>query len=386
MGFRAERALISEGDPVRWVVISDDWQIHAEASTYLDSLRAADRSFNTERVYAGRVALFLSWCAESGVNWRKPTFLQLHEYLRWLAVTPFAIRKSTGAARVRSRSTANAAFTAASEFLRFGAVQGWVATEVPAMLTTREHLRFVPSDFPAGEEGQFRNVAVRSIKFRVSRATPEALTPQQVDQVMSAVAHARDRLLVLLMVTAGLRIGEALGLARQDMHLLGRSDMLGCPLPGPHLHVVRRVNENGALAKSRYPRTIPVTDPVIDAYADYQFERERLALEASSESVFVNLFRPPLGRAMRYSTVKDLFDRLAERCGFAVRPHMLRHTAATRWLEAGVAPDVVQALLGHVSFASTSVYLHASRERMREAVEMTAAHGRSNGAASRTIS
>ena len=177
------------------------------------------------------------------------------------------------------------------------------------------------------------------------------------------------------MVTAGLRIGEALGLARQDMHLLGRSDMLGCPLPGPHLHVVRRVNENGALAKSRYPRTIPVTDPVIDAYADYQFERERLALEASSESVFVNLFRPPLGRAMRYSTVKDLFDRLAERCGFAVRPHMLRHTAATRWLEAGVAPDVVQALLGHVSFASTSVYLHASRERMREAVEMTAAHG-----------
>jgi site-specific recombinase XerD len=70
--------------------------------------------------------------------------------------------------------------------------------------------------------------------------------------------------------------------------------------------------------------------------------------------------------------VKDLFDRLAGECGFPVRPHMLRHSAATRWIEAGVAPDVVQALLGHVAFASTSVYLHAFTERMRAAVEQTA--------------
>jgi site-specific recombinase XerD len=40
--------------------------------------------------------------------------------------------------------------------------------------------------------------------------------------------------------------------------------------------------------------------------------------------------------------------------------------------EAGVAPDVVQALLGHVAFTSTSVYLHPNTERMRDAVEQTA--------------
>jgi site-specific recombinase XerD len=51
---------------------------------------------------------------------------------------------------------------------------------------------------------------------------------------------------------------------------------------------------------------------------------------------------------------------------------MLRHTAATRWIEAGVDPDVVQALLGHVSFTSTQRYIHASKKRMREAVEHTA--------------
>jgi site-specific recombinase XerD len=51
---------------------------------------------------------------------------------------------------------------------------------------------------------------------------------------------------------------------------------------------------------------------------------------------------------------------------------MLRHTAATGWIEAGVATDVVQALLGHVAFTSTSVSLHANTERMRAAVEQTA--------------
>jgi len=48
-------------------------------------------------------------------------------------------------------------------------------------------------------------------------------------------------------------------------------------------------------------------------------------------------------------------DRWARSCGFPVRPHMMRHTAATNWIRAGVDLDVVRALLGHVSLASTTV-------------------------------
>jgi len=53
-------------------------------------------------------------------------------------------------------------------------------------------------------------------------------------------------------------------------------------------------------------------------------------------------------------------------------PHK-RHTAATNWVRAGVDLDVVQALLGHVSLASTTVYLHARDEGKRRAVEAVAA-------------
>ena len=55
--------------------------------------------------------------------------------------------------------------------------------------------------------------------------------------------------------------------------------------------------------------------------------------------VLVNLYHRPLGAPMRYRAAKGFFDRLARGCGFPVRPHMLRHTAATNWEMSRVASD-----------------------------------------------
>jgi hypothetical protein len=64
---------------------------------------------------------------------------------------------------------------------------------------------------------------------------------------------------VLLMVRAGLRRSEVFGLRRSDVHLLADSRELGCGLVRPHLHVVRREgNSNGAIAKSRRQRAVPL--------------------------------------------------------------------------------------------------------------------------------
>ncbi|HUL28475.1 MAG TPA: tyrosine-type recombinase/integrase, partial [Streptosporangiaceae bacterium] len=128
-----------------------------------------------------------------------------------------------------------------------------------------------------------------------------------------------------------------------------------------------------ALAKSRFPRTVPASDAVLSSYAGYQHERAEILGEDDCDLVFVNLYRDPLGAPMTYRAAKRLFERLARDCGFAVRPHMFRHTAATSWVRAGTDLDVVRALLGHVSLASTTVYLHARDEDKRRAVEAVAA-------------
>jgi integrase/recombinase XerD len=62
--YRAERAVSATAKRGAWVVIDDDRVLHPEANAYLSSLRSRDRLVNTERVYAGRIALYLSYCEQ----------------------------------------------------------------------------------------------------------------------------------------------------------------------------------------------------------------------------------------------------------------------------------------------------------------------------------
>jgi hypothetical protein len=68
------------------------------------------------------------------------------------------------------------------------------------------------------------------------------------------------------------------------MHLLPDSRVLNCRHEGPHVHVRRRVNANGAFAKARQPRAIPVDEVTIELYAHYQFERAEI-VEDSGDMV-----------------------------------------------------------------------------------------------------
>jgi site-specific recombinase XerD len=365
--FRAERAISPVDGAQWWVVIDAQFVVHPEASDFLRCLHGASLSPNTVRVYAGRVAAFLGWCDSEGVDWRTVSLSDLARFKHFLEVSPI------GRDRYRTGSTVNAFLTAVCEFLRFCARTGLIETVVAERLSEPRWLRFTPPGFDAGESGQFRMVRARSIKSRAETPFPDALTPEQSKAVLACCRHPRERFVVVLLHDMGLRIGEALGLRREDMHLLPDSRSLGCAVVGAHVHVRRRSNPNGALAKSRFPRVVPASNDVLAAYGDYQVERSDLVGVDGSDIVLVNLYHPPLGRPTSYRAVKDFFDRLARSCGFPVRPHMMRHTAATNWVRAGVEVDVVRALLGQVSLASTTVYLHARDEDLRRAVETVAA-------------
>jgi len=365
--FRAERAVSPLDGSELWVVVDAALVPHRQASSFLRCLQGASRSPHTVRAYAGRVAAFLGWCEAEGVDWRSINLVDLARFKHWLEASP---RRG---GRLRSGSTVNAVLSAVCELLRFCARTGLIEPAVAERLSEPRWLRYTPPGFDAGESGQFRMVRARSLKARAETSFPEALTPEQSHAVLACCHRARERFLVVLLHDTGLRIGEALGLRREDMHLLPNSRSLGCAVVGPHVHVRHRANPNGALAKSRHPRSVPASDAVLRAYADYQAERDKVLGDDDCDLVLVNLYHEPLGSAMTYRAAKGFFDRLARGCGFAVRPHMLRHTAATNWVRAGVDLDVVQKLLGHASLASTTVYLHARDEDRRRAVEAVAA-------------
>ena len=187
--------------------------------------------------------------------------------------------------------------------------------------------------------------------------------------MLACCRRPRERFLVILLLHTGLRIGEALGL-RRERH----APAAGLPRPGLR---------GGGCARARAAPGQPerrVGQVPVPAHGAGQRRGARPLTPTTStsapswwardgtEMVLVNLYHEPLGAPMNYRAAKRFFDRLAGECGFPVRPHMLRHTAATNWVRAGVDSTLCEALLGHASLASTTVYLHARDEDKRRAV------------------
>jgi hypothetical protein len=73
--YRPERA-VAVDESVSWVVVYEDLDLYVEACAYLAGLRGAGRAFNTEKTYAGRITLYLSFCQGYGVDWSRPSLAQ----------------------------------------------------------------------------------------------------------------------------------------------------------------------------------------------------------------------------------------------------------------------------------------------------------------------
>jgi site-specific recombinase XerD len=277
----------------------------------------------------------------------------------------------------RAAATVEGILAAVVEFVRFGASRGWCEPNVAERLSSRTELRFLPSGWDRGERTGRPVVNRRVVRRRRPERPPSTLTGDQVGALVDACPNVRDRFIVEALYASGLRVAELCGLHLADLHLVPSAAHLGCGVAGAHLHVVRREdNENGALAKSAWPRAMPVTRDLVRAHDVYRFERDAVAEAAESDYLLVNLWRAPLGRALSPDAVERLFVRLSARVGFRARPHMLRHSFASEVALATKDPALVKELLGHASVASTDVYLHARWDDMRAAVD---GHARTRG-------
>ena len=207
--------------------------------------------------------------------------------------------------------------------------------------------------FLEGVGGRSRRSARRPVRLRTPRRLPETLTDAQIAELVDACEHLRDRFLLALLAGTGMRVGQALGLRHSD--IVSREKTLRI--------VPRDDNANRARTKCRSEVTIPLSAGLVRLYSEYLFEEYG---DLDCDYVFVNLFAEPVGRPLSYSAVNGLVRRLRERTGIDFNLHMLRHSAATGWLRAGVPIEVVSKLLTHSNVATTSgVYVHLGVEDLR---------------------
>lgn len=356
-----------------WTVIDDELRVEPVADAYLRHVRfGRDAAESTTKTYAGAIALYLCWCAATGQDWRAaaarmPSFVL---WLRHATSPPGAVAGAVGSAAVRGPRRINCVLAGVREFLAFAVDHGHAPTTVLGHLYELADSRDLPAE-ARGEDGAWRLRMKARHRVPVARQRPDRASDEDVVGLLRACRSARDRLLVLLLARAGLRRGELVGLRREDLHFLIDASSLGCSFPGSHLHVVRRPNSNGAWAKSRHSRCVPVDQLVVQAHDHYVTERARTLAARESDFVFVNLFRAPLGAPMSPQAVNELLAAASRRAGLErpVHPHALRHTFASNVLDAGGSVDEVQELLGHQSISSSQVYLHPAPQRLRAAVE-----------------
>jgi integrase/recombinase XerD len=352
-----------------WTVVDDEWRPVPVADAYLRYLRlGADRAEGTTRVYAGDLALFLAWCQSGGRDLPEAA-RSLSSFVAMLRTAPVE-RAGAGRGRARSPGRINQILAAVRELYKHAVANDGLDAGVLAFLYEVGDDRYLPADLRPEGSGLRYVARPRHVQRARRRATPDSVRAGEIEALLRAAGNWRDRFLLVLLWFCGLRIGEALGLRRSDLHFVPASAALGCSIPGPHLHVVGRDNPNRARAKSG-GRHVPVRAEVLSCYDRYLGERAACPPAEVCDFVLVNLFHEPLGRPMSDHTVRQWLAALSERAGLdrTVRPHMFRHAAASELLARGAGLDVVAELLGHASIRSTEAYLHPSAGALRAAVD-----------------
>jgi integrase/recombinase XerC len=286
----------------------------------------AGQSTHTREAYEGDVRQFVAW-AERGAC-PSPDQLDratLRRYLAYLTTRRFARRSiSRKAASLRA-------------YLRYLHRHGVIATDPGRSLRAPKgpaRLPRVPRQAEAAallEDG----------------ADPEDVAE---DDDEKAVAFAwRDLAVIEVLYGAGLRVSECCGLTLDDSDLDRRL-----------------VTVLGKRAKTR---RVPLGEPAIAAIRGYLAHgRDALVTDLTPANA---LFLNARGRALSTRDARRIVASRPLPDGQPLHPHALRHAYATHLLERGADLRAVQELLGHTDLATTQIYTHLTRERLRAVYDAT---------------
>lgn len=162
----------------------------------------------------------------------------------------------------------------------------------------------------------------------------------------------RNYCMALLMLDAGLRVGELVSLRLSDLYF--NNEPVKTIFIKPHM------------TKNKVEHSIPVSDRLSMSLAIYKNSLAYSVTDLSAAFAFasstldVPVTTRQVERIIRAAGWKAL--------GRPVHPHVLRHTAASRWMRV-TNEAVVQRLLGHKYLSSTQIYCHPNSDDLRQAID-----------------
>lgn len=199
------------------------------------------------------------------------------------------------------------------------------------------------------KEKKIENSTILTMKPpKIEKNLPRPLNISQINDILTSVSEIkqrdwiikRDKALLIVIYSVGLRISEALGLNKEDISATSRS--------------IRVLGKGGKI------RVVPLLDVVKDAIFEYLNACEHV----TSQALFVN----SRGGRLTASAVQKLIRKSRELLGFSkkVTVHALRHSCATHLMESTGDLRGIQELLGHSSISSTQIYADVAKKYIAE--------------------
>ncbi len=285
--------------------------MEAQIRTFLNYLRV-EKSLadNTLKAYRRDMTRFAAFIGKRGIECGNIRRGDVVDFLSMLYHT-----------RLDSRSVARYLATLRN-FFRFALMEGYI------------------TDDPAAN--------IDSPKFRQS--LPHFLSVEEVERLLRQpdtreVTGIRDKAMIELMYSTGLRVSELCGLQVLDLQM--DPGCLRC------------------IGKGNKERLVPVGRQALEAVRKYLAEsRPKLMIDGPSKHLFLNR----KGRAMDRITYWKALGEYGRKAGLrrALTPHMLRHSFATHLLDRGADLRSVQMMLGHSDISTTQIYTHVVEERLKQ--------------------
>lgn len=182
---------------------------------------------------------------------------------------------------------------------------------------------------------------------------PDVLTLDEIDRVIDAIDLSqlegqRNRAMIEVLYSCGLRVSELCNLKISDLYL--------------DEEFIR------VTGKGDKQRLVPISPRAIAELNYYFNDRDHIEIKPGYEDyVFISeRRRKPLSRITVFHIVKELVEAAGVQKN--VSPHTFRHSFATHLLEGGANLRIIQAMLGHESIATTEIYAHIDRTRLREEI------------------
>lgn len=191
-------------------------------------------------------------------------------------------------------------------------------------------------------------------RIRLPKKLPRALPRTHVNQLRKAIAPVgrsdsfddlASKTAINLLLDTGIRVGELASIRLEDVSLSDRC---------------LKINGKG----NRQRMVYLFSKPLYRILSDYLAKRRKFDMTCGRFLI------TSAGLALTPPRIRVSLHELAAQAGIdrRVTPHMLRHTCATQWLEAGLDIRYVQKLLGHQSISTTEIYTHVSDQGLREAL------------------